>query len=406
MRAVLSAFAIVCFSLAFHQSAFAQDTVTLEQALERARARAPDVIAARARVDEARARLLGASIRFRDNPSFDVDAGPRRGDAQHWWDFSISAGQTFETGSQRNARIASAKAEIDRAQASADESQRIVVRDVALAYVTALRHLERLRLLRDAEQFTRDLQTAAERRYTLGDIAALDLNLARIAAARATAERVRAESDLTSSLRPLRLALGLTSDAPLAVTGSLIRSPLTGATVTTATGQSPLLRAADAEIAQAADEMTLGVAAARPDVGVRVTAKREGGDRAILGGVTVTWPAFNRGQELRATSEARTRRVSLEREATSRLIQLDLDTGLEEYRQRAEAARLLREVALPAAEDNESLAVRSFDAGEINLMNLLLVRQDATTTRLAYIDAVTDAALTSIEVDSTVGVLR
>ena len=66
----------------------------------------------------------------------------------------------------------------------------------------------------------------------------------------------------------------------------------------------------------------------------------------------------------------------------------------------------VRDVALPAARDNESLASRSFEAGEINLLNLLLVRQDVTATRLAFIDALTDAAMAAVEIDARAGVLR
>jgi cobalt-zinc-cadmium efflux system outer membrane protein len=407
MRIVPFVSAVVCCALGVQASAAAQGVVSLEDALARARARAPDVLAARARVEESRARLIGASVRFRDNPLIDVDAGPRlRPDSSRSWDVAVSAGQTFETGGQRGARIAAARADIDHAAASADEATRVVLRDVALAYVTALGQQERVRLLRDNEQFTSDLRNAAERRYTVGDIAALDRNLATIASARARADRIRAESDLASSLQPLRFALGLASDAPLSVTGTLAREPASLAVLQRASAQSPVLKAADAEIARSAADARLAAAARRPDLGVRLTAKREDDDHAVLGGLTITWPAFNRGQELLATADAARARVTAEREAASRLIQLDIAVGLESYRQRADAAGLLHDVALAAVMDNEDLARRSFDAGEMSLLDLLLVRQDATATRLAYIEALTDAALASIAVDARAGVLQ
>src|SRR5690348_13352416 len=129
MRIVPFVSAVACCALGFPASAAAQSVITLEDALARARARAPDVLAARARVDESRARLIGASVRFRDNPLIDVDAGPRlRPDSSRSWDVSVSAGQTFETGGQRSARIAAARADIDHAAASADEATRVVVR--------------------------------------------------------------------------------------------------------------------------------------------------------------------------------------------------------------------------------------------------------------------------------------
>jgi cobalt-zinc-cadmium efflux system outer membrane protein len=382
-------------------------TLTFEQALERARSQAPEVLAALARVDEARGGLVAASMRFRENPALDVDGGPRAGaDGQRTWDLSAAFGQTFETGGQRAARIAAAESDVRRELASADEAVRLVTRGVALAYVRALGVQERLRLLASAEEVAQDLQAASERRYQVGDIAALDLNLTRIASARATAERTRTEAELADALRPLRFALGFSGSAPLAVAGSLGRVPAPRATLVAAVAQVPTLRAADAEIAQAEAEARLGQAMRRPDVGARLTVKQEQGDRAVVGGLTFTLPAFDHGQAVQAEATARSRRVSLEREAARRAIEVDIDAGLDAYQQRAQGLATLRDIALPAAQDNEGLASRSFEAGEISLLNFLLVRQDVTATRLAYVDALTDAAMAAVEIDARAGVLR
>jgi cobalt-zinc-cadmium efflux system outer membrane protein len=246
---------------------------------------------------------------------------------------------------------------------------------------------------------------ASERRYQVGDIAALDLNLARIAAARAAAERSRAEAELADALRPLRIALGLSGDAPLAMTGSLSRQPASRDALLAAAARAPALRVADAEIEQADADLRLGAAMRRPDIGARLTVKREQDDRVIAGGLTVTLPAFD-GQSVQATAGARMRRLAIERDAAHRAIEVDIDAGLEAYQQRAQALAALRDLAMPAAQDNEDLAARSFDAGEINLLNLLLVRRDVNATRLAYIDALTEAALAAVEIDARAGVLR
>ena len=117
-------------------------------------------------------------------------------------------------------------------------------------------------------------------------------------------------------------------------------------------------------------------------------------------------PTVNRGTALTAEADARLRRLTQERDATVRALETEIAAGLDVYAQRREAADLLRSAALPAADDNESLGQRSFDAGEINLMNFLLIRQDLTAARLAYIEAQTEAALAAIDVDAAAGVLR
>src|SRR5437660_9643853 len=52
--------------------------VTLQQALELARRRAPVILAARDRINEARGRLAGARILLRENPVLNISAGPRQ----------------------------------------------------------------------------------------------------------------------------------------------------------------------------------------------------------------------------------------------------------------------------------------------------------------------------------------
>jgi outer membrane protein, heavy metal efflux system len=384
-----------------------QSALTLEAVLARARERAPEVVAALTRVEEARGRLLGASSRFRDNPSLEIEAGPRAGaSGERWWDMSAGVAQVFETGGQRRSRIAMADSDVLRESASVDEVMRLVAREVAIAYVSALGSQERVTLLTEAEQVARDLQAASERRYQAGDIAALDLNLTRIALARATSERSAAAAEAGRALLPLRLALGLEGDAPIALSGPLERAPTAKAALLTAVDQSPGLRAVDAEIARARAEIQLGQGMRRPDVAARVLFQREEGDRAVLGGLTFTLPMFERGQGTTAEASARARRLTLEREAARRAMAVGIEVELAAYAHHAQGVATLRDVALPAAQDNESLALKSFEAGEISLLNLLLVRQDATAIRLSYVAALTAAAVAAVEIDSRAGVLR
>jgi hypothetical protein len=84
-----------------------QSTLTYPQALAMARDRAPSVVIARARSDEARGRVIGAQIRFRDNPVLDVPAGPRRLETDTVTDFDHGLSQVFGGGQRRACLAAS-----------------------------------------------------------------------------------------------------------------------------------------------------------------------------------------------------------------------------------------------------------------------------------------------------------
>src|SRR5690348_3920154 len=84
--------------------------LTFDGALERARQEAPAILAARLRPDEARGRLVGASVLLRENPVLDVTGGRRDSDRGISTDIETGLGQTFELGGQRRARIQGAQA--------------------------------------------------------------------------------------------------------------------------------------------------------------------------------------------------------------------------------------------------------------------------------------------------------
>src|SRR5262245_41957545 len=187
--------------------AHGQSTLTYQQALTIARERAPRVAIARARIDEARGRLTGAQVRFRDNPTLDALAGPRWLETNVITDFDIGVGQLYELGGRRAARIDAAEAGIARETATADASGRQVVRDVAMSFVRTVRSQTRLEVLRSVESLAKEALDTADSRHRAGDVAILDVNLARIALARASSQTRSAEAERAAEIGELRVLL-------------------------------------------------------------------------------------------------------------------------------------------------------------------------------------------------------
>jgi hypothetical protein len=52
------------------------------------------------------------------------------------------------------------------------------------------------------------------------------------------------------------------------------------------------------------------------------------------------------------------------------------------------------------------LTTRSFDAGQIGLPELLVIRREILDTRAHYLDALLEAALAHIDFESSAGLLR
>jgi len=120
----------------------------------------------------------------------------------------------------------------------------------------------------------------------------------------------------------------------------------------------------------------------------------------------MTLPLFARGQELRATGAARAARFRLELAARRRAADTEVRTAFEEYERRRAAVADLERGAIVRLDENEQLARRSYDAREISLPELLIIRRDALATRTDYLDRLLDVTLAGIDLEAHAGVLR
>jgi cobalt-zinc-cadmium efflux system outer membrane protein len=251
----------------------------------------------------------------------------------------------------------------------------------------------------------RAIYDVADRRFRAGDLAVLDVNLARAALARARAERDAGEADQATTLGALRGLLRV--DGPIAVRGDLaLGAPPEVSALSQLIEQRPELRVLEAAIREADADSAVARTLAKPNYGVGLRYQREGDDHIVLGGLTVSLPLFSKGQELGATGTARGARLRAELDATRAVMRIDLQSAVAAYERRVTAARGLETDALPGLDDTEALTARSFDAGQIGLPDVLLIRRELLDTRFQYLSALFEAALARVAVDAAAGVVR
>jgi cobalt-zinc-cadmium efflux system outer membrane protein len=381
--------------------------LTYEHALERARSRGPLILAAQDRIQEARGRLLGAKVLLRDNPVLTLSGGPRYTPGSDLIDSEVGLSQSFELGGRRRSRIRGAQAEVDREAAASRNAARQLLGDVAIAFWQAVAAGEQVRLSGKASQVALELRDSMQKRYEAGDVAVLDLNVARTAAARAQTELRRAESEQTRALGELRILLGMTSTEPLAVQGNLTEhNPYDLNRLIAEAAKRPDLEATTAELRQADADVQLGRGSAWPDVGLGFRYGRDEGDKIAKGEVSFTLPVFSRGQELRATGEARATRLRRELQAGRMAVANEVTTAFEIQKSKSDAAEQLRKDAVQALDENETLALRSFEEGEINVLDLLVIRRDAFETRLLYLSQLLEMKLAAVDLEAKAGVLK
>jgi cobalt-zinc-cadmium efflux system outer membrane protein len=384
----------------------AQDrAMTLAEVLARAREQAPQIVSARLALEETRARQVGASVRLQKNPEIEGWVGNRSGPDRRFTDFEIGVAQGFEPGSRRTARVAGADAALAQGAAHVDDVTRDVLRIAAAAYYRVVYANDRIKLLEAAYDLAAAVHSSADRRFKAGDIAILDVNIARATLGRVRAEREAAEASKALALGELRQILRMDTDVSIA--GNLTRpSDADLNAALQAAADRPEIRALEAGIREAEAESQLGQSFGKPDYGLGVRYSREEGDQIVLGGVTLALPMFSKGQELRAAGSARAARLRAELEAARTRLQIEVRTAFAAFGRRLAAVRALEADAIPGLDENDQLTTRSFDVGQIGLPNLLLIRREILDTRFQYLDALLEAALARVDLDASAGVLR
>jgi cobalt-zinc-cadmium efflux system outer membrane protein len=384
-----------------------EPALTLERALAMARERAPKLLSAGARVEEARGRLAGASLLLRENPVLEGGAGRRYADDGDTLDATAGIRQSFELAGQRRARIAGAEADVERSSAARDDSLRRLLRDVARVFYTGLHAEERLRVATSSEEVAGEVARIAERRHHAEDVPILDVNVSRAALARARAEREAAEAERASVLGDLRILLGMESAEPLELTGDLrARRPFDPPALLARASERADLRALEARLAEAEAGLRLARAEAWPDLGVGARYERDERDDVVLGELSLALPVFDRAQGTRAEANARVRRLRIELEASRRAAAVEVQTALTVHARRVKAVEELEASALPLLDENESLARRSYEAGEMPLAELLLVRRETLDTRREYLERLLEAAVAAVDALASAGALE
>lgn len=393
-RLATAAFGLAAACLWPRAGAAQPSELTLEEALAVARQQAPTVVEARGRVAEAQGPVAGASPWLRDNPTLQTEAGPRtRSGGDQSLDWAVGLSQPVELGGKRGARLESARAGLTRESSRQQDTERLVLGEVMATFLRAVHARERRVLARIAEASAQETAHAAQRRFEAGDVPVVDVHVARVALARARAEVASTEGEEALLLGELRVLLGFTAQQPLSVRGELRALASQPLPPTPGAPPRPDLAALEAELAQAEADLRLGRSETWPDVSLGVRYQREANEAAVLGTLSVPVPLFSRGQEARVSGEARVHRLQGVLQAARRTREVQVEAALARYRKQQQAVELLEREALPLLEDNESLARRSYEAGEMNLAEFLLVRRDVLETRAAYLDSLLQAAL-------------
>lgn len=345
----------------------ASPSLTLDDALRRARQARGRPASAAAGVAEARAeRRLAGRV---PNPDLSYE---RTGDAprQH-----LFVDQSFSWLLTRGADRAAAAAAIRRAQADSVQTMAELVQDVRIAFFDALAANQTLRLVEDQVGFSDSLTRIARARLDVGDISRLEYEqvaqdgrraLQLLSETRETARSATAAlSHAVGWQGPTQPAPSGTLDAGLEVDTSLVPSP----------DSIPAVRAVVADSLAAALMLRSARLGRLPIPSLTAGAEWDDpgdpGHTLSVFGLALPLPLWNSGGAEVALASARAGLAAAE----AREIRLEAARALAEARIRLEEtarrARFARDSLLPGARELRLRALAAYRAGETGVLPVL-----------------------------------
>lgn len=388
--------------------------LTLEAAWQRAEEANPTLRAALAAVPAAEGEMQDARAPLWNNPQVSVERRRKEvpqtsAPTQVNPEWSLGVAQTFEVAGQQSDRRAAAEQSLAATRQVIAETQRQVRAEVESRFVRVLSLQSRIQTEEATLNLIEDAAKAVGKRVAAGEDSRLDGNLARVEAERARNQVALLSEQLVQARAELAASLQLPPNELPQVQGTLDPAPFPYSldVLLNSAAERPVLKALDHREQAARSRLELERAARYPDVTVGLGVGREGPFDArekIVGlSVSLPLPLFRQNASGigRATTEFT--QTQIERESTNRDVRAQVAALWERFTNLRARVQRLKESVLPSLEENQRLSSISFRAGEIGLLQLLLVNRQVLDGQRDLLDARTDLRLTQVALEAAAG---
>lgn len=388
--------------------------LTLEQAWEQAEQANPALRATQANLATSEGELTDTRAPLWNNPQLATEwrrrtvpqtADPARIDRE----WTVGLAQTFEIAGQQGKRRSAAEQSLAATQEVIAETRRQLRAEVEQRFVRVLSLQLRIQMEERTLKLIQEAATAVRKRVAAGEDSRLDGNLAKVEAERAQNQVSVLREQLVQARSELATLLQLPTDNLPEAGGYLDPSSAsyTLDELLDSAANRPLLRAFDHREKAARNRLDLERAAVYPDVTLGLSSAREGPadsrDRITGLSVSLPLPLFRRNDTGigRATTELT--QVQVQQQAVQRDARAQVLVLWERMENLKTRVKRLSDSVLPSLEENQHLSSVSFRAGEIGLLQLLLVNRQVLDGQRDLLDARTELRLTQVTLEAAAG---
>ncbi len=372
--------------------AWAQPSLTLAEALERARQSNPELQALA--LEASAVDAAGQQAALPPNPSLDY---LREGKTSAGGSSTVQLSIPLELGGKRAARMEAARTGSRAAALDLAVGRARIEAEVVAAYQQTYLAQQHVALAAQVSETGRRSSDAAARRVLAGKVSPVEEARARVAEANWRMEGVTAQRELDEARIKLASLLGNAGSevGTLAAPASPAEAGLHGAQLEGLIASAPAIERAVAEVDAGAASLRMERAARVPDVSLVVGSKRSEGlerdrVRQNIIGLSVPLPLFNRNQGAILAAERRTDKARAELEATRQRIRAEAMQAHARMQASMQQERLVREDVLPGAQYAAEAAMKGFEAGKFNYVEVLDAQRTWVQAQGQHLRAISD----------------
>jgi cobalt-zinc-cadmium efflux system outer membrane protein len=394
--------------LVWNQSSLIAAEVTLDQAVEIAVEKNPDLAAAANELLVARGEIQRANYISQFNPQltggFDYRARSEKSNSQDW---RTGLSHELEIFGQRGLRQQSAKLGYQRTEAEVRNQVRLLTAAVKMTFYEALRARNRSKLLTELEELNHKLADAARTRFDAGEIGQIDFNLARVRYGESRSALIAGTEIYRLECSNLGRLLGNAVGAEPEPVGDLIAKPL-HTDIEKLLDQTKAnradLKAAQTEIRRLQTEAQLNgrLVLPNPTIGAFV------GHEQIterFAGVTlgIPLPIFNRRQGEAIAIAGRLSQARNKLRAIEMNVEHEVRDAYGRYTAALRALKANQDDVVAPARESFGLLEAAFNAGKLDLLSLSVAERQSFDAQMGYLDAWFNYAAAKTSLDLAVG---
>ncbi len=320
---------------------------------------------------------------------------------------TLSVGQLIELSGKRSKREKVATLNRDLAGWDYEALRLRLFNEVTLSFVSVLGDQQKVKLTGDLLQLAKQLEEAVSKRVNAGKVSPVEAIKAKVTLASAKIDLDRARRALQASRKKLATMWGSTKPGFQSVKGSLeVPSALpTFIQLVDRLGQNPELARWVTELAQRKAVITLEKAQATPDITIGGGFRQfnENDATALVGGISIDLPVFNRNQGGIRKAQAQHSKALAEQHATALQLRAALAEAYRTLSTTHAAAEGLKNELLPGAELTFEAVSEGYRLGKFDLLDVLDAQRTLAGARAQYLQAQIDHHLSLADVEQLIG---